>query len=227
MKFIVIGLGNFGMALSGRLSQMGHEVIGVDSDMHKVDEIKDSITTAVSMDSRDPEALSDLPVISADAVFVTIGEDFGSSVHTIAILKQLGVKRLIARAISPVHRAVLEAIGVSEILQPEYEFAEMYAARFGLKGIEDSFSVGNDRVVMEIKTPPVLSGQRVSTIAFEENFKLRLLAIKYFVSQRSLLGTETKKMEIYDQWEEDRVVEKEDILILYGRVADFHHFKHL
>jgi trk system potassium uptake protein TrkA len=227
MRFVVIGLGNFGVALSRSLAGMGHEVIGVDSNIHKVEQIKDAITTAIVMDSRDAAAVSSLPVTSADAVFVAIGEDFGSSVNTIAILKQMGVKRLIARAIDTVHSTILEAIGVSEILRPEQDFAEMYAARFELSGVEGSFLIGDNRMIMEIKAPSVLVGQRIEIIGFEKNFKLPLLAIKYFVTHRSLLGTVEKKPQIYDQWEQDRIVEKDDILVLYGQISDFHHFKNL
>ncbi|MEM4250192.1 MAG: TrkA family potassium uptake protein, partial [Candidatus Nitrosotenuis sp.] len=124
MKFIVIGLGNFGSSLASRLTSMGHEVIGVDSDMRKVESSKDKITHVIKLDSTDTTAINTLPLREIDVAIIAIGEDFGASIMTTALLKQNNVKRLISRALSPLHEKVLEAIGVSEIIHPEQESAD-------------------------------------------------------------------------------------------------------
>ena len=108
MKCIVFGLGNFGLALSQRLTKRGNEVLGVDSDISKINLYKDSITNTVALDVKNEQALQTLPLTEVDVVFVVFGKDFGTSLFVIALLKQFGVKRIVARAISPVHKVILK-----------------------------------------------------------------------------------------------------------------------
>ena len=139
MKYIVVGLGNFGGYLAARLTNMGHEVIGVDSRESKVDQVKDSVTHVITMDATDEQAVKRLPTKEVDVVIIAIGEDFGASIMVTALFKQLNVKRLISRAINKVHETVIKAIGVDEIIHPEEESAERMAKRLQMKGVLDSF----------------------------------------------------------------------------------------
>ena len=121
MKCIVFGLGNFGLALSQRLTKRGNEVLGVDSDISKINLYKDSITNTVALDVKNEQALQTLPLTEVDVVFVVFGKDFGTSLFVIALLKQFGVKRIVARAISPVHKVILKSMGITETINPEWE----------------------------------------------------------------------------------------------------------
>lgn len=112
MKYIIIGLGNYGHVLAEELSTLGHEVIGADLDEGRVDSIKDKIATAFVIDATDEQSLSVLPLNSVDMVIVAIGENFGASIRVVAMLKQKQVKHIYARAIDGVHKAVLEAFGL-------------------------------------------------------------------------------------------------------------------
>ena len=114
MKCIVFGLGNFGLALSQRLTKRGNEVLGVDSDISKINLYKDSITNTVALDVKNEQALQTLPLTEVDVVFVVFGKDFGTSLFVIALLKQFGVKRIVARAISPVHKVILKSMGITK-----------------------------------------------------------------------------------------------------------------
>ena len=129
MKCIIIGLGNFGMALAQRLTAMGYEVIGVDKNMDKVNAYKDSIKNTICLDLNNEQAVRNLPLKEADLNIVTLGKDAGASILTIAILKQNGAKRIIARAISALHKTVLEAMGITEIIQLEKEYADYFATK--------------------------------------------------------------------------------------------------
>src|SRR5574344_890078 len=119
MKFIVIGLGNYGRVLAEELTVLNQEVIGADIHGNKVEAIKDKITTAFLLDATDEQSLSVLPLKSVDLVIVAIGENFGASVRVVAMLKKMGVKHIYARAIDQVHKAILEAFGIDRILSPE------------------------------------------------------------------------------------------------------------
>ena len=119
MKYIIIGLGNFGSSLATTLCSQGHEVIGIDKRENIVQELKDSLTTTMCIDSTEEQALRQLQLFEMDAVVVAIGEDWSASIQTTALLKKIGVKRIIGRSISQLHKTIIEAIGVSEILNPE------------------------------------------------------------------------------------------------------------
>ena len=123
MKYIIIGLGNYGGVLAEELSVLGNEVIGVDRNPHHVELLKDKIATSFIMDVTDEEALSALPFKEVDVVIVAIGENFGASVRVVAMLKKLGAKRIMARAVDEVHKMILEAFDLDRILTPEKEAA--------------------------------------------------------------------------------------------------------
>ena len=95
MNFVIIGLGNFGASLAKKLSSMGHEVIGVDRDMSKVEFYKDRISQTICLDASDIHAIRSLPLTDADMVIVAIGHDFGSSVMITALLRKMNVKNII------------------------------------------------------------------------------------------------------------------------------------
>ena len=107
MKYIVLGLGDYGRVLSEELASLGHEVIGADISESRVDAIKDKIATAFVMDVTDEMSLSVLPLNNVDVVIVAIGENFGASVRVVALLKQRKVQHIYARDIDDVHKAVL------------------------------------------------------------------------------------------------------------------------
>lgn len=89
MKYLVIGLGNLGRAIAESLTRIGNEVIGVDINPHKTEAVKHTISGAISLDTTDKDALNTLPLNEMDAIFVTFGKDFGTSIQTVALLKKL------------------------------------------------------------------------------------------------------------------------------------------
>ena len=124
MKYLVIGLGNFGSTLATTLTDMGHSVIGVDSNEHCIEEIKDRIDLAYIMDATERVSLRSLPLDEIDYVIVAIGQSMDSSLRAVASLKELKVKNIIARALDTTHSSILRAMDIKKILIPE-----SYAAR--------------------------------------------------------------------------------------------------
>src|SRR5688572_22212713 len=120
-KFAVIGLGRFGTKIALTLSHRGAEVLAIDNDEMKVDNLRDDVAYAVTMDSTDVKALQSQRIQDVDAVVVAIGENFEALLLTTAHLQDMNVKRVIARAATPQQRMILEKMGVSEILSPEDE----------------------------------------------------------------------------------------------------------
>lgn len=214
MKCIIIGLGNFGMALAQRLTAMGYEVIGVDKNIDKVNAYKDSIKNTISLDLNNEQAARNLPLRDADMNIVTLGKDPGSSILAVAILKQNGAKRIIVRAISALHKTVLEAMGISEIIQLEKEYAEFFATKTELSTSIYSFQVSPDYFIYEIKLPAPFIGRRLGDIQLEKDFALKVIAIKHYShdEEKGYL-----RMELLESAPDDFIVSPNDIFVLFGR----------
>lgn len=127
MKYIVVGLGSFGAPLATRLTAKGNEVIGIDTNLERVNALKDKISHCICLNATNEETLAELPLKNTDVVVVCIGKDQGANVMVTAMFKNLGVKKLISRATNTIHEGILKAIGVDEIINPEAEAAERWS----------------------------------------------------------------------------------------------------
>lgn len=130
MKYLIIGLGNFGKTLAQALTDNGHEVIGVDIESRNIEQIKDRIAFSYIMDATDPLALRSLPLTEIDCAIVAIGRSMDHSLRAVAALKQLKVENIYARALDSVHKSILEAMSISKIFIPESYAAKLFATKF-------------------------------------------------------------------------------------------------
>ena len=216
MKYIIIGLGNYGSVLAERLTSMGHEVIGIDSNSHRVEELKSRITSTICMDINEVHMLKVLPLKDADAVVVAIGENIGTSILVSAELKQLKVNKLIGRAISNLHTTVLEAIGVDEVVTPEKDSAEDFALRLDVKGLQDSFPVAEGYRVISMTAPPVIVGQAVGELLLGDKFNLKLVTIVRKEHVTNILGSKSVVEKVIHPIGLGTIIEKDDVLYLFG-----------
>ena len=136
MKYLVIGLGNFGMTLAQTLTDNGHEVIGVDSDAVRVEMVKDRIAFAYIMDATSAVALRSLPLSDIDYAVGAIGQSMAHSVRAVAALKSLNVETIYARALDTVHKSILEAMNSSKIFLPDSYAAKLLALKLNDKNSE-------------------------------------------------------------------------------------------
>ncbi len=220
MKYIIIGLGNFGSSLAQKLTEKGNEVIGVDVKMDKVEALKDKITHAICLDSTDINAVSNLPLNDTDIVIVAIGEDKGALIMATALMKQLKVKRLISRAVSPLQEMVLEAIGVDEIIHPEEETAERWAKKLNLQGVIDSFELTGHYSVMEIVVPKKYEGKTLREIDLRKKYKIMILTTMRVVEETNALGATKKRSQVQGVAGSETVLNKGDVMVLYGNNSD-------
>jgi trk system potassium uptake protein TrkA len=224
MNFIVIGLGNFGASLAKKLTALGHDVIGVDKDMAKAEFFKDTIKNTVSMDITDIHALKTLPLKDCDMVVVCIGHDFGSSVKTSALLKKLGVQRIYGRESASIHKTVLNEIGVSNTINPEYDTAVIFAEKLIMIGVWSIYNISDDVKIAEVSVPEEYIGKNLSQIDLKELQDVNIIALKYLDKKQSTpslekwIAIETKSCE------KDIVLEKDMRLVIEGRkkaIIDF------
>ncbi len=164
MKYIIIGLGNYGHVLAEELSALGHEIIGADISESRVDSIKDKVATAFVIDATDEQSLSVLPLNSVDIVVVAIGENFGASVRVVALLKQKKVPRIFARAIDAVHKAVLEAFSLEKILTPEEDAARSLVQLLDFGATMEAFRIDQDYYVVKFTVPKKFVGYFVNSV---------------------------------------------------------------
>jgi trk system potassium uptake protein TrkA len=202
--------------LAEKLNNLGHEVIGVDNQMEKVEAIKDKISYAVSLNSKDPEALNTLPLLNSDAVIVCIGEDEGASLITTAHLKKMQVPRLISRSVSSIHKTILEAMGISEIVSPEEESAVRWARKLTTSGIIDSFELTSDYSIVEMEVPEKFAGKTIGQVGFNRNFHVIVLTTMKQVKERNLLGTAKLVKKLYGTATAETVLNKGDVMVIYG-----------
>ncbi len=220
MKFIIFGLGNFGRALAIKLTELGHEAIGVDKSMSKIEPLREKITHAVCLDSTNIEAVSGLPLNDADAVIVAIGEDEAASLLTTALLKQLKVKRIIGRIVSDLQRIVLEAMHLDEFILPEHESAERLALRLDSVGVVDSFKLSEKYSVVETLAPYKYWGKTLGDTDLTNEYKVLVLSTIHV--ERLVDGNSTKTVTGIATG--DTVVSQGDILVLFGAIDDIKRF---
>lgn len=213
MKYIVLGLGHFGRSLAIHLTELGHEVIGADKRIAIVEQLKDKITHTVCLDSTDKEAVTALPLRDSDAVIVAIGEDEGASLMTTALVKQLGVKRIIGRVVSDLQRTVMEAMDIDEYIMPEEEAAERLAMRLDNIDIVDSFKVSDRYSIIETKVPSKYVGMTLREANLTNKYKIIVLT--------TLKSTEKSQERMASGIaQSDTILDENDLLVLFGELSD-------
>jgi trk system potassium uptake protein TrkA len=224
MKYIVVGLGSFGASLAEKLTEEGNEVIGIDTNMNKVDNYKERITHTICMDATDEFTVSGLPLSGTDMVVVAIGEDKGANVMATALFKNLQVKRLISRAIDGLHEKVLHAIGVDEIVHPEEESAERWAKKLCLKGVVDSFELSESYSIVEVNVPTRFDGKTIRETNVRENYNLLVLTTITNTEEKSIVGKTRSVTKVKGVASPNNILNKDDILVVYGANKDIKRF---
>ncbi len=221
MKYIIIGLGNYGGVLAEELSALGHEVIGADINENRIDCLKDKIATAFALDATDDVSLCALPLNDVDVVIVAIGENFGASIRVVALLKQRKVDHIYARAIDHVHEAILEAFNIDKILTPEIDAARELVQLLDLGIRVESFQIDEDYYVMKFKVPEKFIGYHLNELNLDQEFKLKIIAMKRSYEVKNFLGISVLERGVDNAIPQDYIIQAEDELVCYGRYKDF------
>lgn len=224
MKFTIIGLGSFGFALAEKLTLLGHEVIGVDNNIEKIEDIKDKISHAICLDCSNPLAVNSLPLKNTDVVIVAIGEDVGANLLTSALIKKMNVPRLISRSSSSIHETILESMKITEIVHPEVEAAERWAKKLTSTGLVDSFELTDEYSIVQVVIHGKFSGKTVQEIGFNKNYNVIVLTIMKSVTEKNQIGVlrNVSKLQIQGIAKAETILEEGNIMVLYGHNKDIH-----
>ncbi len=210
MKILLIGLGIYGSNLATDLTDMGHEVIVADSNNTLVESIKDKVSTAYIVDSTDESALSVLPLKTVDLVIVTIGENFGASIKTVALLRKLGVKNIYARAVDEIHETILQGFKVERILIPEQRAAKELTLELAMGANVDAMRIDKDNFILKFKIPNYFVGLKLGDVDLEKKFNIKLVALSRLTKSRNMLGIASELPKIIENPSPDIELETGD-----------------
>lgn len=224
MKFVVFGLGNFGASLATQLVKLGHEVIGVDQKLETVDKYKHAITHGIALDAGSKEAVEQLPLQDVDAAIVAIGEDEGAAIMTTALLKQIGIARIICRVASPLQKIVLEAMDIQEFVHPEAYSAERLALKLDLPGVIDSFQINPEYRLLEVAVPQRYVNLSITDLDLANRYKLVLVSILKRVKKKNIFGNDKSELQVTGIVPPETVLQSQDILLLFGGPRDLEDF---
>lgn len=181
-QYIVIGLGNFGSKVSLALTELGHEVLAIDQDSETVDHLKDVVSQSAIVDVTDKDALAQLVSTDFDAAIVSLGDKMEASVLATLYLKELGVKRVIAKANSEDHGKVLRSVGATEVIFPEQEVAMTLAHRLHSPNLIERIPLAREYSIIEVAVPDEFVGKTLKEIALRQKYGIVVIAIKDVLS---------------------------------------------
>jgi trk system potassium uptake protein TrkA len=177
-RFTVIGLGKFGSHVARSLFEQGHEVVGIDADRERVQDLRDHCTQSVLADCTEPETLRALEVAESDAVVLSIGERMEASILVTLYLKELGARRIVAKAMSPEHGKVLSLIGAHEIVHPERETAIRVAKALGTPSVVEYLSLGPGHSLLEVAAPAAFVGRTLAELEIRKRHQVLVVAVR-------------------------------------------------
>ncbi len=177
-QFIVIGLGRFGRAIAETLCQDGEEVLGVDRRMDLVEEMRDVLTHVVQLDAMDRDAMAALGVQDFDVAFVTMGSDIRASGTIVLLLKELGAKRVIAKAQDEFHGRMLEKLGADQVLFPERDMGRRIAHNLVSGNIIDYLELSPEYSLAEVRPNPDWIGHTLRELNLRSRLGINVVAVR-------------------------------------------------
>ncbi|MDQ0914538.1 TrkA family potassium uptake protein [Paenibacillus sp. V4I5] len=176
-QYAVIGLGRFGASISKELIKLGYEVLGIDKDEEIVNELSSELTHTVVADATDEEVLKSLGMRNFDCAVVAIGDDIQSSILTAIVLKDLGVKKVVAKALSDLHGKVLNKIGVDRIIYPERDMGIRVAHQLVSPNLLDYIEISKDYTIAELSVSKRISGLTIKELDPRAKYGCSVVAI--------------------------------------------------
>ena len=204
-SFLVIGLGRFGAAVARELSSLGQEVLALDVDAENVQHIADEVTQAIQGDAQDEAVLRSVGARNFDCCVVAVGADMEASILITMMLKEMGAKKIIAKAMTPIHARVLERVGADRVVLPEIDMGQRLAQRLVRTNVVDYIGVSDEFSIVEIHPPKSWIGHSLGQLGVRARHKINVLAIRH--------GT-GGQVDVTPQ--PDQVIGADDLLIVIG-----------
>lgn len=177
-NILLIGVGRFGRHIAMQLSQLGHQVMAVDINEERINDVLPFVTNAQIGDSTNEEFLRTLGIGNFDVCFVTISSNFQNSLETTSLLKELGAKSVVSRAERDVQAKFLLRNGANNVVYPEKQMAKWAAIRYSADHIFDYIEIDEQHAIFEVQVPKEWIGKSVGELDVRRRFGINILGIK-------------------------------------------------
>ena len=177
-NILLIGVGRFGRHIAMQLSQLGHQVMAVDTNEERINDVLPFVTNAQIGDSTNEEFLRTLGIGNFDVCFVTISSNFQNSLETTSLLKELGAKSVVSRAERDVQAKFLLRNGANNVVYPEKQMAKWAAIRYSADHIFDYIEIDEQHAIFEVQVPKEWIGKSVGELDVRRRFGINILGIK-------------------------------------------------
>lgn len=179
-NILLIGLGHFGKHIAMELNQLGHEVMAIDDNEEKVNDVLPYVTNAQIGDSTDPDFLKSLGIRNFDVCIVTMSGNFQNSLETTSLLKELGAEFVVSAAKRDVQEKFLLRNGADRVVYPEKQMAKWTAIRYTSDHILDYIEVDDSYAIFEVQVPENWIGKSIGRIDIRKKYNINILALKEY-----------------------------------------------
>ena len=204
-SFLVIGLGRFGTAVAEELSALGQEVLALDVDEENVQRIADHVTQAIQGDAQEEAVLRSVGARNFDCCVVAVGADMEASILITVMLKEMGAKYIVAKAMTPIHARVLERVGADRVVLPEIDMGQRLAQRLARTNVVDYIGVSDEFSIVEIHPPKSWVGNSLGKLGVRAKHQINVLAIRHGVGGHVDVTPQA-----------DQIIGADDLLIVIG-----------
>jgi trk system potassium uptake protein TrkA len=215
-QFAVIGLGAFGKKVAVTLAEKGADVIAIDKNRDSVESIKEEVSAAIVLDSTDEEAMKAADIQDVDAAVVALGDNQEEAILITAILKKMGVSRIVARAINQLYAHVLKSVGADTVIVIEERMGEDLAKRLLSPEIYQHVVLTTGHSLVEIEARPEFVGKSLRQLDLRKTYGVNIIAIQKKIPQVNDEGKITHRVEVNDIPGPDDKIDKGDILVVVG-----------
>ncbi len=190
-NILLIGLGHFGKHIAMELNQLGHEVMAIDNDEEKVNDVLQYVTSAQIGDSTDPDFLKSLGIRNFDVCIVTMSGNFQNSLETTSLLKELGAEFVVSAAKRDVQEKFLLRNGADRVVYPEKQMAKWTAIRYTSDHILDYIEVDDSYAIFEVQVPDNWIGKSIGKIDIRKKYNINILALKEYGKMNMAITPDT------------------------------------
>lgn len=186
-QFVVIGLGNFGFNVAKSLASRGHQVLAIDIDKERIEDIKDYVSEAIIADSKNTKILNEFIHDTVDGVIISIGQNMESSILTTHFLKEKKIKQIIVKAINESHAKILELMGADEVILPEKDMAVSLAQKLSSNNLLEYLPLTSEFSIVEAAVPEKFIGKSLREIRLRTKYNLLVIAVKDIMQDKFYL----------------------------------------
>lgn len=216
MNLAVLGLGTFGKNLTISLYEAGHQVSVLDSDPKAVAVVQNQCELALVADCTDRAALGQMHLDAVSCAVVALGQNLGASVLCTLLLKEMGVPKVISKAMTAEHKTILKRVGADQVVFPEQEAAGRLAMALTYPNLLEYLPLSDEYSIMELAPPKAMVGKSLKDLDLRRKYGINVVAVREVVPERMLPVVEP-----------EFVIKDSDVLVVLGNRENLERLRQL